>query len=181
VKYTYPHPLTLKLQSVVSRKTHVSAGIFDINLPLAGPTGIECRNGVHTLIFTFGRDLDSVGSVSVTEGSATPDGDMGPGPNQYTVTLTGIVPNAQYITVTLNNVEDVSGATFNASGRMGVLLGDTNATGGVNATDIGEVKTQAGEAVTQSNFRTDLIVSGHVNASDVGSVKAAAGTVLPPP
>ena len=33
----------LEPTSVVSRKTHRAAGIFDINLPLTGTAGIECR------------------------------------------------------------------------------------------------------------------------------------------
>ena len=43
--------------SVVSRKTHGTAGTFDINLPLAGNAGIECRSGGansdHQVVFTF--------------------------------------------------------------------------------------------------------------------------------
>ncbi len=42
---------------VVSRKIHGGAGTFDINLPLTGNPGIECRSGGATndyqLVFTF--------------------------------------------------------------------------------------------------------------------------------
>ena len=43
--------------SVVSRKTHGTAGTFDIHLPLTGTPGVECRrggaNGNHEVVFTF--------------------------------------------------------------------------------------------------------------------------------
>ena len=47
----------LALSAAVSRKVHGSAGSFDVNLPLSGAPGIECRtggaNGDHTLVITF--------------------------------------------------------------------------------------------------------------------------------
>ena len=60
------------LLSVVSRKIHGSAGTFDINLPLTGPSGIECRNpgstgspGVdYKLIFTFTGAVTNCGTPS---------------------------------------------------------------------------------------------------------------------
>src|SRR5262249_16050235 len=43
--------------SVVSRKTHGGAGTFDVNLPLTGTPGIECRTGGATsdyqIVVTF--------------------------------------------------------------------------------------------------------------------------------
>src|SRR5207253_591293 len=50
------------LNTVVSRKTHGDAGMFDINLPLTGTRGIECRApghlpggavGDYQMVFTF--------------------------------------------------------------------------------------------------------------------------------
>src|SRR5207245_2647185 len=49
------------LLSVVSRKVHGGAGTFDINLPLTGPRGVECRSPGQTgtagidykLVFSF--------------------------------------------------------------------------------------------------------------------------------
>ena len=47
---------TLQLVSAVSRKTHRTAGTFDINLPLTGEPGVECRNsgGTHSLSLPLG-------------------------------------------------------------------------------------------------------------------------------
>lgn len=62
----------LSLASVVSRKVHDTAGTFDIDLPLVGPRGIECRvpgqtgtSGVdYKLIFTFATPVTSCGVAS---------------------------------------------------------------------------------------------------------------------
>ena len=65
--------------------------------------------------------------------------------------------------------------TVNAS----FLLGDTNGDGSVNAGDIGQTKSQSGNAVTASNFREDVTADGNINASDIGLVKSKSGTALP--
>src|SRR5439155_5542547 len=49
-------PPPVPLTAVVSRKVHGSAGTFDVDLPLSGAHGIECRSGGanndYTLVFT---------------------------------------------------------------------------------------------------------------------------------
>ena len=60
------------------------------------------------------------------------------------------------------------------------LLGDTTGNGSVNASDVSQVKTQSGTAMSAANFRTDLNASGAINAADVTQVKATSGNVLPP-
>ena len=61
--------IPLQLLSVVSRKTHGSAGNFEINLPLTGEPGVECRNGGgdYTIVVTFNNSMMS-GTASVTSG-----------------------------------------------------------------------------------------------------------------
>src|SRR6202030_4448485 len=74
VAFTPPLPAGPSLQcvSVASRKTHGSAGTFDVNLPLQGPPGIECRSGgtyaEHAMVFTFTNPLVNVGSVNISSG-----------------------------------------------------------------------------------------------------------------
>ena len=60
----------LALSKAVSRKTHGPAGALDIDLPLTGAPGVECRSsgGNHTLVFTFSNNLVS-GNASRTSGS----------------------------------------------------------------------------------------------------------------
>src|SRR4029077_15681797 len=110
---TIPSPV---LTSVVSRMTHGSAGTFNIALPLTGTRGVECRSstslgaGNYTLVFTFSANLTSVASASVSGGTGMVSGSPIVSGNTCTVNLTN-VSNAQYITVTLNNVVDVTGAS----------------------------------------------------------------------
>ena len=166
-----------KFVSAVSRKTHGNGtGTFDILLPLAGPRGIECRtggpNGNHDVVVTF--------VAPATVNSATCDGisaTTNSSGNETTVHCTG-VPNAKVISVALNGVT-VSGTTGNVVVPMGVLLGDTNASGAVNSTDITETKAQSGTSTTAGNFRTDVSINGLVNSSDVSTVKSKSGTALP--
>ncbi len=170
------------LTGVVSRKLHNGVP-FDIDLPIDGSaSGIECRtgpvNGAHQLIYTFARNLTAVGSPSVSSGTGTAVGAMGPAANQYTVNLTG-VPNASYAVVSLQNVQDTSGATFNASVRMGVLLGDVNASGTLNSTDIGLAKANSGQTTNGNTFRTDVNSNGVINSTDIGLIKAQSGGNLP--
>jgi hypothetical protein len=63
---------------------------------------------------------------------------------------------------------------------MAVLVGDTNSSGAVNASDIGQVKGQSGQPVTGANFWMDVTTSGgSINASDLALVKSRSGTQLP--
>src|SRR5207244_3562267 len=50
--------------SVVSRKAHGGAGTFDVDLPLTGTPGVECRSGGATNDFTM--VVTFVGNVTVT-------------------------------------------------------------------------------------------------------------------
>ena len=165
----------------VSRKTHGNgAGTFDIDLPFSGTPGVECRQsgGNHRVVFTFGSPV-TVDGASVTSGNATSSGPtLSNGGTEVTVDLSG-VSNVQRVTVTLLGVSD--GTSKNdVAVRMGILAGDTNGSGGVNASDIGQTKAQSGQLVSATNFRQDVNISGgSINASDIGLVKANSGSSLP--
>jgi hypothetical protein len=169
-----PAPMT-----VVSRKLHNGVP-FDIHLPLTGNAGIECRSGGGTndyqVVFTFASSV-TFNSASVTVGMGSVSSSSGSGTPTVTVNLTGIT-NAQRITVTLSSVSNGTNAG-DVSVPMGVLVGDTNGDGTVNSADIGQTKSQSGNAVSASNFREDVNFDGNINASDVGLVKSKSGTALP--
>jgi hypothetical protein len=175
--YVWPLPSApLMVTGVVSRKTHGTAGTFDIDLPSDG-SGVECRSGGvtgdYTLVFSFVNSMVSCGSTNT--GSVS----LGPNPNQCTVNVTA-VPNAQYLTVTLTGAIDSTGAIGAASGTMGALIGDTTADGTVTTADVHLTKTQSGHPVTASNFREDVMVDGSINTNDVRLVRSKSGTALPP-
>jgi D-serine deaminase-like pyridoxal phosphate-dependent protein len=175
----------VQLSAAASRKSHGSAGTFDVELPLTGSPGIECRsggaNGDYTMIFTFANPLTSVGGASVTSGTGSVSGgniDSNDAHN-YIVNLTGVT-NAQTITVNLNNVTDSAGDFSSAvSASMGVLLGDVNGNKVVSNTDVASVKTQVAAPVTASNFRNDVTANGVISNTDVSTTKAQVGTTLP--
>jgi hypothetical protein len=169
------------LNAAVSRKVHGTTGIFDVDLPLSGNPGIECRsggaNGNYQIVFTFRNNLSSVSSATIAS-AAVDSSSIGPDQNQYTVNLAG-VPNAHSATVMLNTVQDVAGNIGNASGTMAVLIGDTTGNGTVTSSDVSQVKLQSGQPVTSSDFRADVNASGTITSTDVSAVKLRTGTALP--
>jgi len=168
----------------VSRKTHNDAGTFDLNLPLTGTPAVESRtggtNGEHVIIVTFATRVTNVDAATVTSGTGfVAFSQLSPLGDRYTAFLSGI-SNAQRVTVTLFNVNDAMGNHSDTIPvTFGVLLGDTNRNGFVTASDIGQVKGDAGQPVTEANFSSDVNANGAINASDIGQVKAQSGTLLP--
>lgn len=129
------------------------------------------------MVFTFDTELASVGDVS-TDVGAVESSSIGPAPNQYVVDLTGI-PNAQYVTVTLNAVQDTTGGSGNVSATMGVLIGDITGNGVINSTDLAQTKSRVGQPIDSNIFRSDIQPNGSVNAADISLVKFNMGTALP--
>ncbi len=177
IYYVRVAPVAPMALSAVSRKTHDVAGTFDVSLP-----GIECRRGSgpnsnnHQIIVTFANAITDTGvTVNSVDGFATATQTVSGG--VATVDVSNVA-NAQTITVTLKNVND--GVHFgDVAIPMSVLVGDTTGNGSVNASDVSQVKAQSGQALTNSNFRTDVNVNGSINASDVSLVKSSSGTSLP--
>jgi hypothetical protein len=192
-----PIPVLISVDSVM---THGGAGSFRVNLPLppmSSPRGVECRSstslgaGNYTLVFTFSANLTSVASASVTahdptSGTGTVSGSPVVGPTasltakQCAVTLTN-VSNAQYITVTLNGVVDATGASGTiVSPQMGVLIGDVNATGGVDGNDVAAVQSQTRQPVnSDAQARFDVNATGAIDGNDVAITQGHTRTSLP--
>jgi hypothetical protein len=159
------------LVSAASRKTHNFRGEFDIQLPLTGPPGIECRsggaNGDYTMVVTFDRPVILPGAEVIC-GTGSVSSVTGSGTNVLRILLTGMgqpMPCGGYIVQTnmvrLNQVEGGSGpADFTIP--MGVLIGDVNADGVVNVKDTDKVyMCLLSPAIFNStNFRCDLDTNG---------------------
>ncbi|MEO7725519.1 MAG: YCF48-related protein [Chthoniobacterales bacterium] len=169
----------LQLVSAVSRKTHRTAGTFDISLPLTGTAGVECRDGggSYSFVFNFTTNVIS-GSASITSGTGTASTPTFSG-TTMTVPLTGVA-DVQTLTVTLTGVTDSSSQVLPATPVSAtMLIGDINADKTVNTTDVSLVRVQVGMAVTSANFRDDARISGTITSGDVKLVKGANGHTVP--
>jgi hypothetical protein len=172
-------PAAPQLSQAASRRTHGSAGTFDVNMPLIGTTGVEPRladaSGNRTVVFTFTAPV-SGGTVTSSAGTVSNTTFSG---NEMIVTLSGVGP-AQTITVTANNVSSSTGTLPSVSVNMAFLEGDVDGSRSVSSSDISLVKTRSGQgAVDSTNFRTDVTANGSINSSDVTPVKARSGNSVP--
>jgi hypothetical protein len=173
-------PQELRFVAAASRKTHGSAGTFDIDLPLDAAPGVECRSsgGNHTLVLTFTNDVVS-GNAIVSAGTGNVLGTPTFSGNTMTVNLTG-VSNAQTVTLALSGVTDQTNQVLpDATLTAKFLVGDVNGNGAVTASDVSQAKAQAGQSVGSTTFRSDLNGNGTINATDVSLLKSNVGTAVP--
>lgn len=174
------------LVSVASRKTHGSAGTFDLPIDrtpaITGAVSVEPRviGSGHAIVFNFDQPVttfigatvkDSGGNTVVTPTASVP----GSAPNSIVVIVPGLADNRRVLV----SVTGVNGAT-DAVAVIGFLVGDVNNSRAVNANDITAVKARAGTRVDAGTFQYDLNTSGVVNATDISAVKARSATTLPP-
>ena len=170
------------LVGAVSRKTHGSAGTFDVDLMPPSP-GIECRsggaNGDYQVVVTFAVPVTVTGAAAVPAagGTASVVGTPIVNNTQVTINLTN-VSNAQRFDINLLGVNDGT-STRDISVPMALLIGDTTANGAVNSSDIAQTQSQSGQAVTANNFREDVTANGQINSSDIATVQSKSGTALP--
>jgi hypothetical protein len=169
--------------NVISRKTHGSVGDFDVDLPLIGNPGIECRSGPvsgnHRVIVTFAS------AVTVTDATVTP-GQNGtaslqlvPGANHAEVLIDlSNVSNAQTLTINLLGVSDGTNSG-DLHIPMAVLLGDVDASKRTDAGDVTQVRNRTVSLPDQQTFRFDVNASGRIDAGDVTVTRNASVTVLP--
>jgi hypothetical protein len=131
--------------SAVSRKTHGGQGTFDINMPLTGNAGVECRGnstGDYQLVVIFANAV-TVGGANISgTGLASVANVNGP---VVTVNLTGVT-TPQKITVNLAGVNDGTNPSGTVSIPMRVCLGDTNADGTDNSADSTQTRNASGQS-----------------------------------
>jgi predicted outer membrane repeat protein len=170
------------LVGVVSRKTHGSAGAFDLPIdttqPIGGAVTVEPRaiGTGHQLVFQFNGPVTIQGTASAVNPQGFAIGTALPAVagTDIVVTLTN-VPDVQRVTVGLTGVN----GALNGNASLGFLLGDVNGSRAVSATDILQVKGHSGQVTDSTNFRFDLNASGAISASDILIVKGRSGVVLP--
>ena len=178
--------------TAVSRKVHGAGGpTFDLSLPLNVQfftrPGIECRSAGFTpagagidqqVVLTFPTTV-SFSNVVPTSGAATVSSFTGNNSTSVTVNLAN-VSNAQKTTITLLGVNNGTN-TNDVAVQMAILLGDVNASGRVDGTDVSLVRQQNFQPLTQDppTFREDINVSGRVDGTDVSLARQQNFTVLP--
>jgi len=171
----------LTLVSAASRKTHGTKGDFDIDLPLTGALGIECRSGLtrYAVVFTFNNNVtgaDNATSSCGTVGSISVDPIDA---HNLLVTYNGATCDGETVTVTANNVHDDQGNTLaSAAASMGLLVGDVTGNRSVTNGDTAQVRSVQGQRTNASNFRNDVTVDGRINNQDVQTVRAHRGESL---
>ena len=170
----------LELIAAASHKGH-----FDIDLPLTGAPGIECRSGgandSYKLALTFNHPVVSVDDVASSCGLVRKVKRDSSDAHRLFVSLTGVTCNAQYLTVTLTNVHDDQGNTLpTATVTAGLLLGDINGDAVVDSTDSDQTKLDGGKRADSGNFREDINTNGGIDAVDFSLVKSQLGTMLRP-
>ena len=166
----------------VLRMVHGSGGpTYDIQLPLSGGTGVECRtvaNGL-TIVLSFDRICRRrrrgiTGCQATVNGSPTFSG------NTMSVALNA-VGDAQTITLALSNVAKASSELMVPKNVVfRTLFGDVNANGLLSGSDVNIAKAALASnlGVTGGNFRSDVNANNSLSGSDVNLIKAAvsAGT-----
>jgi hypothetical protein len=170
--------------SAVSRKTHGSAGDFEVDLPLIGKPGIECRTGpvaqAHKVVVTFSAPV-TVTNVTATPGAGGTITNQQPSfsvsNSQVTVNLTG-VSNQQTFTINLLGVSDGT-RSGDVAIPMSVLLGDVNATGRTDSGDQTLVRNNSVSIPNLSTFRMDVNCSGRIDSGDQTVVRNNSVTALP--
>ncbi len=166
----------------VSRKTHGSAGTFDVTVHVPG--AIEPRQaGPTRVIVTFDQEVQApggldTGDVWLSSGAVTGVAlytDNGP---QLTIDLTGATNQANML-VGYPGLVDDQGDPLAETLCFGVLAGDATGDRRVNVLDLVQVRNVLNQGPTQSTFTRDVTADGAVNVLDLVAIRNVLNTALP--
>lgn len=178
----------------LSRKTH-GAATFDLTLnpsttvangTASSVTTIEPRQsqaGTHQIVVAFAASVSvaQFPTVTAVAGATNLPTSTTFNGNEMIVTVGDAgtpVPNGVRVLVSANGTGAAAGV--NPSIAVAFLEGDVNQTTSVNASDILAVRLASGQAVSATNFLSDVTVSGGtINASDILAVRLKSGVSLP--
>ncbi len=165
----------LSIVSSVSRKTHGTAGDFDVaSGGWEGRVPSTSLQGPSKIVTTFNQNIARVNNnnsdVSVSSGTV---GSIVVAGSTLTVNLTGITNRATF-TIGYPGIAAASGgSTTAATNCWQVLAGE--ASGGsplvVNTSDFVYVRGRIGMAVSASTFRADVNADGAINTSDFVAIR----------
>ena len=146
---------------------------------------MECRRGgsssedAYTIVANFSNTTLPGGISNLTIDCGAVDSIVqGVNANQLLLHVSGLCYNA-------TAAPQYSSINFTLSGQpatitWGHLLGDTNASTGLNSGDSAQTRGRSGLPVDGTNFRSDVNTDGFVNSGDTVIVRAASGTTIGP-
>src|SRR6185312_1333995 len=120
------------------------------------PSGVECRVGPYSVVAHFDQTVTTTPTAVIE--CATPSGG----------TVTNVVVSGQDVIVTVSGTGDAQDIRIRIDGvngssgfriPMGILIGDVNGNGSVNAADVAQDKACSGATLDQTNFRCDVNAS----------------------
>lgn len=167
------YELTPLLLAAASRKTHASAGMFDLNLNLdsANPTVEPRQSGPNQIVFIFNKAMMATdGLLSANEFTLTNAMFMSASiaSSNLTLNLTNVVDQSK-VTVVLNGLSDLAGNALVGTNAIKVrsLYGDANQNGTVTIGDMQAAKNNLGKTLTATNFLCDLNLTGSITIGDM--------------
>jgi len=165
-----------RLIAAASRRTHGSAGVFDLDLTLEGDPTVEPRyDGDHPqLALTFDDNIVSSGpcpcsEVDVTNGSCLNVSTFGP---QLIVDMT--YDSNACVTISVDEVRSAgSGLEIWGDGDVQVLAwpGNVNADDSVNVINLQDIKNNIFMDVDATRFLYDVNADGTINVVDLQETK----------
>ncbi|NLX23985.1 MAG: hypothetical protein GXY55_20220 [Phycisphaerae bacterium] len=168
--------------SAVSRKTHGTAGAFDVDL-LTPPSGrsvsVENRAGGPTLVVVgFDVPIQGVGGLDVADVALASTGmagtitDVAINETELSVQITGATSPAR-VELGFPGIAhaDSEAAVAEETLCFGVLVGDANGDESVNIFDLVTVRNSLNMQVSASNFRSDANADGSINIFDLVSTR----------
>lgn len=162
------------LVSAASRLAQGGVGSFDIDMPLAGTSGVEDRIASdYTAVFTFDAPVTS-GEVTVSSGAAVVGAITFSG-NEMRAALSGVADIQTVVLHTQNINED---GLPHDDVSFGFLGADVNGNRNVDAPDKAFIRANEG-TVTGANFRGDVNADGTVDLADGLLVRLKKRNFLP--
>ena len=177
----------LVVLGIKSRKTHASAGVFDLTIDTSQPftsvtTEPRLVGGGHVIVFQFNNPITTVAAATASAvdhlGAAiggVPTISFVPGSSEVLVTFVAVIPDKSRLTLTLTNV---NGAGTSVPVSMGFLAGDSNNSRVVNVGDVIGASGRSGNPLDQTNFRYDFNLNGVINVGDVIGISGRSGNGL---
>ena len=160
----------------------VPVGAGYVESRLGGPLRVSVQFSGHVDPATVGSGLITIsgprsGDVSSRIGSVGLIDER-----TILITMAEALPDAERLTFTIGEgLRGVGGVTLSGGGalQIGVLAGDVDGSGVVDAADVMAVRGQVGRPVSAATARYDVDGSGSISGSDMQRIRSLVGNRLP--